>query len=233
LVAHTLLIGYKVKSMSFWLWKMWFAPWLLERWDAKAADTRYSGVSTRLVSLAQQMRLSPPKLYVVRDFSPNAIFLIPHRKLSFFIVTDGLLQVLNADELDAVFCHGLAQIKFWQFRVAPWFVLVLYPIESLLAVFPKLFSLLLSLWPRILARFFLSPKRFAKADQAAIRFHQAPHALAAALQKCTALSRKIPLRTSNWAWDHLCWISPAEMGFPAMVRTHPPTEQRLAALLKQ
>lgn len=217
--------------MSFWLWKIWFTPWLLEQWSAKVPQPAQNGVVARLDSLARQMRLPTPKLYLIRDFSPNAIFLIPHKRMASFVVTDGLLQVLTSAELDAVFCHGLAQMKFRQFRLAPWFVLLLYPIHGTLNLLPKLFAALLSLWPRIFARVFLWPKRFAKADLEAIQFQHDPHALAAALQKCTALARKIPLRSSNWAWDYLCWISPAELSFPAAIQTHPPVDQRLSALL--
>lgn len=217
--------------MSFWLWKHWFGPWLLEKWGAKPGDSTKFVVQERLRRLAQEMRLPVPQLYFLSDFSPNAVFLVPSSRYAVFVVTDGLLQSLSPAELDAVFCHGLVQLRLWEFRVAPWVTLALFPLASLLSFFPPSFRMLLSLWPQMLVRTLLSPERFSRADKRSAQFGQSGHALAAALQKASALARQIPLRSRHWSWNHLFWISPVEQEFPLLVRTHPQIEQRLSALL--
>lgn len=217
--------------MSFWLWQHWFGPWLLDHWGAKPLDPNQAVLEQRLQRLAQGMRLPAPKLLWINDFSPNAAFLLPCKKYQYFVVTEGLLQALSAEELDAVFCHGLVQSRSWRFRRAAWLGLVFHPLAWLFGFFPKSFSVLLSFFPQMLQRTLLYPRGFAVADREVASFQGDPYTIAAALQKSAALARKIPLRCRLWPWNSVFWISPVEHEFPVVVRTHPPLESRLAGLL--
>jgi len=219
--------------MSVWLWKHWFGPWVLQVLGAQPLDSGDASIAARLRLRAREMRLSVPNLYRIPDFSPNAIFLISSQNCADFVLSDGLIQALNADELDAVLCHGLSQLKSWDSRRALWLAILFYPIARLLQFLPPILSILLSFWPRMGIRFFLSPKRFSRADASVAAFQRDARFLAASLQKASALARKIPMRQRNWVWHPLFWISPIEQEFPLIVQTHPKVTRRLADLLGQ
>lgn len=68
-------------------------------------------LKTIVSSLAQKAGLPIPKIYLIKDDSPNA-FSIGHTSTkSGIVVTTGLLDALNQDELAAVIAHELSHIQ--------------------------------------------------------------------------------------------------------------------------
>ncbi|KTG10316.1 peptidase M48 Ste24p [Haloprofundus marisrubri] len=75
-----------------------------------AADDR-PDLRRRVDRLAQQADLQPPELAVVNTEMPNAFAMGRSPSHATVVVTSGLLDALDGDELDAVLAHELAHIK--------------------------------------------------------------------------------------------------------------------------
>src|SRR3989344_4477521 len=68
-----------------------------------------------LERLARRAEVPVPSLYLLDDYSPNA-FALRSRKGGAIVLTEGLLQVLTLEELEAVLGLCLAQLRLSVFR---------------------------------------------------------------------------------------------------------------------
>jgi heat shock protein HtpX len=77
----------------------------------------------------------------------------------------------------------------------------------------------------------ISRTREFSADAGGARITGNPHGLANALRKIDAIARRVPL-DANPATAHMFIIKPfSGGGLMSLFSTHPPTEQRIAALI--
>jgi len=156
-------------------------------------------------------------------------------------VTDGLLRLLDARELAAVLAHEVAHIAhrdLWIMgmadamsrvvSVASWagqltLLLNLPLLAAGLAVVPWGAVLLLVFSPTVMAllQLALSRSREFDADLGAVRLTGDPEGLAAALVK-------LERRTGRF-WEEILLPGP-RIPEPSLLRTHPPTRERVARL---
>jgi len=66
---------------------------------------------TMVERLSRQAQLPMPKVYVIPDPSPNAFATGRNPSHAAVAATEGILQVLNANELEGVIAHELAHVK--------------------------------------------------------------------------------------------------------------------------
>jgi heat shock protein HtpX len=203
---------------------------------------------TRIVAaLAQRAGLPQPRCYVIPDPSPNAFATGRNPHHAAVAATEGILQILNDDELSGVLGHELAHVKHRDIltssiaatmagaimmlaRMAFWFggsrddrdggspivalaMMILAPIAAML----------------IQAAISRSREYDADAGGAAIAGH--PEGLVSALRKIEAGSKLVPLDASP-ATAHMFIVKPFSLsGLMGLFSTHPPTEDRIAALM--
>ena len=192
-----------------------------------------------------------PKIYIINDTAPNAFATGRDPEHAVVAVTSGLLQKLNRSELEGVIAHELSHIGNRDILLAT-VVVVLVGIVALLAD-----SFRYSLWfgggnrdnnkgggwiivvailLSILAPFFalliqlaISRKREFLADADAALLTRYPEGLASALKKISADPEK--LEVANRATAHLYIANPFKgKKVSKMFMTHPPIEERIAAL---
>lgn len=199
--------------------------------------------------LAAKANLPVPKLYVVPDQAPNAFATGRNPRHASVAVTQGLLQLMNDDELEGVIAHELSHVRnydilissvaatiagaiTWIARMGLWFggggderdrggQGVLGIILMILAPFA---ALLLQLG--------LSRQREYSADQTGARMVGQPYGLISALQKLGAYNKRIPTTAIPPATSALCIVKPwfGSGTFSALFSTHPPLEDRIAEL---
>jgi len=199
--------------------------------------------------LAAKANLPVPKLYVVPDQAPNAFATGRNPRHASVAVTQGLLQLMNDDELEGVIAHELSHVRnydilissvaatiagaiTWVSRMGLWFggggderdrggqgILGL-----MLMILAPLAALLLQLG--------LSRQREYSADQTGARMVGQPYGLISALQKLGAYNKRIPTTAIPPATSALCIVKPWFGGgtLAALFSTHPPLEDRIAEL---
>lgn len=194
-----------------------------------------------LAALARKAGLPRmPELYYVPSRLPNA-FAVGGPDESAVCITDGLLKLLDRRELQGVLAHEIAHIAhrdLWIMSVADAMSRIVSVVSwigqiILLMNLPLFFSgaayipwhvpLLLVFSPTLMAllQLALSRSREFDADRGAIELTGDPGGLAGALVK---LERRV-----GRFWEEV-FLPGRRIPEPSLLRTHPPTEQRIARL---
>jgi heat shock protein HtpX len=211
--------------------------------------------------LAIAAGLPAPRCYVIDDTAPNAFATGRNPKNSVIVVTTGLLEKLNRAELEGVIAHEMSHIKNYDILLQT-LVVVMVGVVALLSdwmvrtfwwgggrrrssergrgggaagIFVIVGLVLAALSPLIsqLVRFAVSRKREFLADASGAMLTRYPPGLASALRKLAA--DREPLEAANKATAHLYIVNPLlDIGGPVnkLFSTHPPIEERIAALEK-
>jgi heat shock protein HtpX len=199
-----------------------------------------------------------PRCYVIDDTAPNAFATGHSPKNSVICVTTGLLEKMNRAELEGVISHEMSHIKNLDIRLMTLTV-VMIGIVALLsdwimrtfmwggrrrvgrdksgvgAIFLIVGLVMALLSPLIaqLIRLAISRKREFLADASGAMLTRYPAGLASALRKLEDDTE--PLEAANKATAHLYIVNPLK-NIKGMVNklfnTHPPIEERIAALEK-
>ncbi len=201
-----------------------------------------------------------PKIYILNESQPNAFATGRDEKHAVVAVTRGLLEKLERVELEGVIAHELSHIKNKDMLLGT-VVVVLVGIVALLSDFFLRISfrgglgrsrnsknslgiilLILGIAAAVLApiaamliRLSLSRKREFLADASAALLTRYPDGLARALEKIARDTA--PLRAAKNSTAHLFIASPfrgkqSMSWFTKLFMTHPPVEERIAALRK-
>jgi heat shock protein HtpX len=199
-----------------------------------------------------------PKCYVIEDTAPNAFATGRNPEHAVICVTTGLLEKMNRAELEGVVGHEMSHIRNYDIRLMT-LVVVMVGIIALLsdwilrsflwggrikraskdkgagAALIVIGLLLAVLAPLIasLIRMAISRKREFLADASSAQLTRYPAGLASALRKIGADTEK--LEAANKATAHLYIANPLlDHGgrINKLFSTHPPIEERIAALEK-
>ena len=185
-----------------------------------------------------------PTLAIAPHAQPNAFATGRNPETAVVCVTEGLLKLVDRDELAGVIAHELGHVRnrdmllqtvsatmagaitnlarFGMFaggsgdRRSP-----LGPLAALLAPFGAM-----------IIQFAISRSREFKADATGAEISGKPLALASALTKLQNAARQIPMNVSP-AMAPLAQVNPLSAyrgGLASLFSTHPPTEQRVARL---
>ena len=209
--------------------------------------------------LAIAAGLPKPRCYIIDDTAPNAFASGRNPKNSVIVVTKGLLQKLNRVELEGVIAHEMSHIKNYDILVQTLAV-VMVGVVALLsdwilrtflwggrrkksssgggnaaAIIIAVGLVLAVLSPVIsqLIRLAVSRKREFLADADGALLTRYPPGLTSALKKLAA--DREPLEAANKATAHLYIVNPLKNikgAVNKLFSTHPPIEQRVAALEK-
>ena len=203
--------------------------------------------------------LPMPKVYLIEDSAPNAFATGRDPEHATVVVTSGLLQKLERLELEGVIAHELSHIKSYDIRLMSLAVLLVGIVALLADLFFRYtwygagarpsnrrrggggggaILLIIALIAAIIApiaaqfiRFAISRRRESLADASAALLTRYPEGLARALEKISA--DKEPLEVANKATAHLFIVNPLhehQSWLNNLFSTHPPVEERIAAL---
>ncbi len=179
-------------------------------------------VKARLEELAKRERLESPRLFILPEFSPNALILRGPREVR-LVLSEGLLRALSPDELDAVLVLCLSHAYRPGRRFQTWLTMQLFPVARWLQSYPAPVQVMLAPWLSFLLRASSSQAGVFRSDSRLSTRYEALTA-AAALQKMAVLGRKIPFTPWNFAIDSLFLISPLTLdGGPFWVFLSQPT----------
>ena len=205
--------------------------------------------------LTQRAGIPMPKIYVIPTESPNAFATGRNPQHASVAVTHGILALLNDEELEGVLAHELGHVRNRDIltssiaatlagaitilaRMAFWF--------GALGGFGGgsgsrdreggglgvLFMLILAPIAAMLIQLWVSRTREYEADASGAHLTGNPYALASALEKISAVSRRVPLVASPTS-AHLFIVAPLLSGqtFASLFSTHPPIQKRIERLI--
>jgi heat shock protein HtpX len=197
--------------------------------------------------LAQRAALPMPKVYVIPQASPNAFATGRNPEHAAVAATEGLLQMLREDELDGVIAHELAHIKHRDIlisSVAATLAATIMMVARMAMWFgggrrddrdgnpiAAMAMMILAPVAAMLIQAAISRSREFAADAGGAEIAGNPLGLVNALHKIEGASQRV-LLDANPATAHMFIIKPFSLGgLSSLFSTHPPTEQRVQALL--
>lgn len=199
--------------------------------------------------LRQRAGLPMPVVAIAPQAQANAFATGRNPANAVVCVTEGILQTLSPDELEGVLAHELAHIKNHDMLLSTIAATMAGAISNL-AQFAFLFGgrrddddnghpiaaiamLIIGPIVAMVIQFAISRQREFKADAVGAQISGRPLALASALQRLETSARRIPMNVSPSAAS-LAIVNPlaafSMRGITKLMSTHPPTEERVAAL---
>jgi heat shock protein HtpX len=205
--------------------------------------------------LAAKANLPTPKLYIIPEAAPNAFATGRNPRHASVAVTQGLLELMNDEELEGVIAHELSHVRNYDILTSSIAATVAAAITSVahMARWGMIFggyggrdddrqgsgsalgAILMMLLAPIAAlclQLFLSRTREYAADETGAHMVGQPYGLISALQKLGAYNKRIPTTSLQPSTAALCIVKPLfGMGsVSSLFSTHPPLEDRIAAL---
>jgi heat shock protein HtpX len=199
--------------------------------------------------LSRNAHLPMPKVYVIPDPSPNAFATGRNPEHAAVAATQGIMQLLSPSELEGVIAHELAHVKNRDILISSVAATIAAAImfAARFAMFfgggrsddreggsnPIALLAMMVLGPvaAVLIQAAISRSREFAADAGGAEIAGGPHGLVNALRKLEMGSKRLPL-DANPATAHMFIIKPfSGAGLLSLFSTHPPTEQRIAALM--
>ncbi len=208
--------------------------------------------------LAQRGGLPMPRLYLIPSRTPNAFATGRNPYHAAVAVTEGILATLDRHELEGVIGHELAHIKNrdtlimtvaatiagaiamlanmarWSLWLGGWGGEERDRGANPLGLILLIVAIVIVPIAATLIQLAISRAREFMADEGGARLSANPLALASALRKLEVLNTYRPMENAEPATSNLFIVSPfgSEAGewFINWLRTHPPTEARIARL---
>jgi len=196
--------------------------------------------------MTQRIGLPMPRIYVIPTDSPNAFATGRNPAHASVAVTEGIVNLLNDEELAGVLAHELGHVSNRDILISSIAATIAGAI-TFLARFGLFFGggdrnerrgggmgalLMLILAPiaAFLIQLAVSRSREYQADATGAHFTGNPYALASALAKLDAYSKRVPL-VATPSTAHLFIIQPfLGMNFGSLFSTHPPIAKRIERL---
>ncbi len=204
--------------------------------------------------LSQLAGIPMPKVYVIPTEVPNAFATGRSPNHAAVAATEGILRMLNQDELIGVISHELSHVRNRDILISSIAAAVAGAIYMLIdmARWGMVFGggsrdrergsgalqlaafLAISIVAPIAAMLIqmaISRSREYQADESGARLCRKPLALASALEKISAIASRSPMEAANPATAHLFIINPlSARGLVNLFSTHPPVERRVEIL---
>lgn len=199
--------------------------------------------------LAQRANLPMPKVYIIPQASPNAFATGRNPQHAAVAATEGILRILNEEELAGVIGHELAHVKNRDILISS-IAATLAAAIMFVARFAMFFGggrsdderegsnpiaaiamMILAPFAAMLIQSAISRSREYLADAGGAEIAGGPLGLVNALRKLEMAGKSVPLDASP-ATAHMFIIKPfSAAGLFSLFSTHPPTERRIEALM--
>jgi heat shock protein HtpX len=200
--------------------------------------------------LTQRVGIPMPKIYVIPTESPNAFATGRNPDHASVAVTHGILSLLNDEELEGVLAHELGHVRNRDILISSIAATIAGAITYLADIarwgmifggyerddnnrgggLGAIFMLFLAPFAAMLIQLAVSRSREYQADETGAHLTGNPYALASALAKLDAYSKRMPLAATP-STAHLFIIQPfLGMSFGSLFSTHPPIAKRIERL---
>ena len=198
-------------------------------------------------SLAAKANLPMPRVAVIPQEAPNAFATGRDPQHAVVAATEGILKILNRDELEAVLGHELGHVTNRDILIGAITATLAGALTYLAQMamwtgggrrsdregggggLVGLIALLVAPFAAAVVQAMISRQKEFRADETGAALSGRPLDLASALRKLEAASQRLPMDGSP-ATAHLFIVNPFLGGLSRLFSTHPPTEERVARL---
>jgi heat shock protein HtpX len=204
--------------------------------------------------LAAKAGLPMPNLYVIPEPAPNAFATGRSPRHASVAVTEGLLELMNDEELEGVIAHELSHVRNYDILTSSIAATIAGAITYLASMgrwamifggfgrdrdddrevggLAALLMIFLAPFAALMLQLFLSRTREYSADETGARMVGQPYGLISALQKLGAYNQRIPTTSVSPSTSALCIVKPMfrSGSISSLFSTHPPLEKRIEAL---
>ena len=243
------VIALVMNFVSYWFSdKMVLAAYGAQPIDEAAAPRLYAIVRR----LATRADIPMPRVYLVPSETPNAFATGRNPQHAVVAVTEGIMRILDEEELEGVLAHELSHVKNRDVLISTIAATMAGAITYLAhmaqwaAVFggrsrddeeggsnPIAMILLAILAPiaALLVQMAVSRSREFQADATGAKVAGRPWGLAKALEKLQMANQAMPMADATPATAHLFIVNPLSgETLMRLFSTHPPLEERIARL---
>lgn len=232
----------------------WFSDKIILRMYGaqEVSDSEAPELYRMVKNLALKAGLPMPKVCIIPSETPNAFATGRNEHHAVVAVTEGILRILNRDELEGVIAHELSHIKHKDMLIGSIAATLAGAIVMLanMAQWAAIFGgtsrdsdeeggggviglILMAILAPIAATIIqmaISRSREYLADDGGARISGKPYALADALEKLSRASQIVPM-DANPSTAHMFIVNPLTgRSFMTLFSTHPPIEERIARL---
>jgi len=242
-----------VFAMVMNLGSYWFSDKLILRMykAQEVTESQAPDLYAMVKNLALKASLPMPKVYIIPEDTPNAFATGRNEHHAVVAVTEGILRILNKDELEGVIAHELSHIKNKDMLIGSIAATLAGAIVMLanMAQWAAIFGgasrdndeegggivglILMAILAPIAATIIqmaISRSREYLADEGGARVSQKPYGLAGALEKLSRASQAVPM-DANPSTAHMFIVNPLSgKSLMNLFSTHPPVEERVARL---
>ncbi len=204
-----------------------------------------------VAELVQRANLPMPKVYIIPEEAPNAFATGRNPEHAAVAVTQGILRILDRNELSGVLAHELGHVQHRDtliMAIAATFAGAISHLATMAmwggmlggrssdddeggGPIAGLVAMIVAPFAAMLIQMAISRSREYLADEAGAQFSGNPIFLANALRKLEAWKQEIPMQSGSPATAHLFIVNPFSGGGMAkLFSTHPSTEERIARL---
>lgn len=224
---------------------------VLKRYKAvEVGENDAKGLFEIVQRLTKKANLPMPKVYIIPDQVPNAFATGRNPKNAAVAVTEGLLNLLDKNEIEGVLAHELCHVRHYDILTGSIAAVIAGAI-AMLANFAQIsgatgsnrdnrsngaLMLLLAFIMPIAASIIqmaISREREYKADKGAAILTGRPEWLASALRKLENYSKNYMMKNATEQSAHMFIVNPfgsVKNTISALFRTHPKTQDRIARL---
>ncbi len=220
---------------------------VLKHYNAIPVDhNSASGLYHIVFKLTQRANLPMPALYIIPEQQPNAFATGRNYENAAVAVTQGLLDLMTEEEVEAVIAHELSHIKHYDMLIGTVTATIAGAI-AMLANFGMFFGggrdrpnfivmiALMFIMPLAasIIQMTVSRNREYMADEGAAKMTGHPEWLQSALAKLDSYARGTSLSEADPQTAHMFIINPftgRDMSMKQLFSTHPTTESRIERL---
>jgi len=220
---------------------------VLKHYHAIPVDQRNaSGLYAIVQRLTRRTGLPMPALYIIPDQQPNAFATGRDYEHAAVAVTEGLLNLLTEEEVEAVIAHELSHIKHYDMLIGTVAATIAGAI-GMLANFGMFFGgdrerpnpivmialMIIAPLAATVIQMTISRNREFMADEGAARMTGHPEWLQSGLAKLDNYARGISMHDADPQTAHMFIINPftgRDFSLRQLFSTHPSTEQRIERL---
>ena len=197
--------------------------------------------------LAAKAGLPMPKLYLIPEAAPNAFATGRNPSHASVAVTQGLLELMDDEELEAVIAHELSHVRNYDILTSSIAATIAGAVTWIAQMgmffgggrdderegggLAAILMIFLAPVAAVLLQLGISRQREYQADASGARMLGHPYGLIRALEKLGAYNNKIPMNIPP-STSALCIVAPlaARQALAGLFSTHPPLADRIAEL---